>query len=264
MTGDMWPKGVRTHSDMRRFAHLIAGRNAYVEDLSKSKLPEIRQDTFLYVCRGGCAGGTPLGGLQNCVPDMMEELTQHAVAMNNVQKPQNAYETGGVDGDSWYDSAQLSKSRCTCKINFGGENRSSTRKNLNPDCQRWRTGKVFEAGFMGALQQNSDQPGVGDNIYMNKAFHVLLNRNRHDSNHRIGSHHDECRDSYVPEDPITALSYGATGVLLIRAKGNRGTVKVLVSRPGDVYICGGAFQQIFEHAVLACHSGAPSLRHAEV
>ena len=35
MTGDMWPKGVRTHSDMRRFAHLIAGRNAYVEDLSK-------------------------------------------------------------------------------------------------------------------------------------------------------------------------------------------------------------------------------------
>lgn len=249
MSGDMWPKGVRTHSDMRCFAKLIVGPNAAVSDLSQSKLPEIRKDTFLYVCPGGCAEGTPLGVLANCVPDMMDDLRQHAIAMNNSQRPQNAYETGGVDGDSWYDSAQLSKSRCTCKINFGGESRSSTRKNLNPDCQRWRTGKVFEAGFMGALQQNSDQSGVGDNIYMNKAFHVLLNRNRHDSNHRIGWHHDECADSYVPEDPITALSWGATGVLLIRAKENRETVKVLVSRPGDVYICGGAFQQIFEHAV---------------
>ena len=250
MTGDMWPKGVRTHSDMRRFAHLIAGRNAYVEDLSKSKLPEIRQDTFLYVCRGGCARGTPLGGLQNCVPDMMEELRQHAVAMNNVQKPQNAYETGAVESDSWYDSAQLSKSRCTCKINFGGEGRSSTRRNLNPDCQRWRTGKVFEDRFMGALQENSGHRQVGDNIYLNKAFHVLLNRNRHDVNHRIGWHHDECEGSYVPEDPITGLSWSATGVLLIKSKDKQNpTVRVLVSEPGDVYICGGAFQQSFEHAV---------------
>ena len=250
MTGDMWPKGVRTHSDMRRFAHLIAGRNAYVEDLSQSKLPEIRQDTFLYVCRGGCARGTPLGGLQNCVPDMMEELRQHAVAMNNVQKPQNAYETGAVESDSWYDSAQLSKSRCTCKINFGGEGRSSTRRNLNPDCQRWRTGKVFEDRFMGALQENSGHRQVGDNIYLNKAFHVLLNRNRHDVNHRIGWHHDECEGSYVPEDPITGLSWSATGVLLIKSKDKQNpTVRVLVTEPGDVYICGGAFQQSFEHAV---------------
>ena len=250
MSGNTWPKGVRTHSDMRCFSKLMLGPTAVVSDLSRSKLPEIRQDTFLYVCRGGCAAGTRLGDLANCVPEMMDELRQHAIANNNLQRPQNAYETGAVVSDSWYDSAQLSKSRCTCKINFGGEGRSSTRRNLNPDCQRWRTGKVFEACFMDVLQRNSLQSGVGDNIYLNKAFHVLLNRNRHEANHRIGWHHDECESSYVPEDPITALSWGATGVLLIKSKDKQNaTVTVLVSKPGDVYICGGAFQQSFEHRV---------------
>ena len=46
------------------------------------------------------------------------------------------------------------------------------------------------------------------------------------------------------------MSWGATGVLLIKSKDKLNqVVKVLVSRPGDVYMCGGLFQQRLEHAV---------------
>ena len=247
---NMWPKGVRTRKDMLCFARLIVGQEASVEDYG-ARLPMDMQDTFLFVSRGGCAQGTLLAELANCVPNMMEELTQHAVNNGNSQKPEVAYQTGADTDtkDSWYDSAQLSRSRCTCKINFGGQGKAKTRKYLNPDCQQWETGKHFESVLLDVLQKNSLQKTVGDNVYMGKAFHVLLNRIRHSTNHRIGYHADNA-STYVPEDPITALSWGATGVLLVTASDKKNPVeKVLVSMPGDVYICGGMFQTKLLHAV---------------
>ena len=205
----------------------------------------------MFVSRGGCEQGTRLGELANCVPDIMEELTRYAEANGNTARPAVAYQSGGESDihDSWYDSAQLSRSCCTCKINFGGEGRSSIRKSLNPDCRQWTTGRRFESVFLNALQENSLQPDVGSNVYMRKAFHVLLNRTSHSANQRIGWHSDVAC-TYVSEDPITAFSWGATGVLLIKSKDKRNqVVKVLVSRPGDVYMCGGLFQQRLEHAV---------------
>ena len=178
---NMWPHGVRTNEDMQRFSRLIVGEQACLEDYSQVRLPEDRSDIFLFVSRGGCAPGTVLAALADCVPSMMDELVQYAVNRGNSGKPQVAYETGAeaLASDSWYDSAQLSRSHCICKINFGGEGKSNTRKFVNPDCQQWSTGKRFESVFLGALQQNSLQPGVGQNVYMHKAFHALLNRNRH-------------------------------------------------------------------------------------
>ena len=247
---NMWPKGVRTKEDMHRFARLIVGPEASLEDYGR-RLPGDMQDTFLLVSRDGCGQGTLLAELANCVPDMMEELTRHAVNNGNSQKPEVSYQTGAesLDSDFWYDSAQLSRSRCTCKINFGGQGNSKTRKFLNPDCQQWKTGKHFESVLLGALQKNSSQEIVRDNVYMRKAFHVLLNRIRHSANHRMGYHADD-GSTYVPEDPITALNWGATGVLLIKSndKGNS-EEKVLVSRHGDVYMCGGLFQTKLVHAV---------------
>ena len=250
MTCDMWPNGVRTSTDMTRFARLIVGPLADLVNVSNTKLPETMDDCFLYVSRGGCGPGTRLAPLESCVPDMMDELRLHAQVNNNFYNPEVAYQTGDAGKESWYESAQLSRSRCTCKINFGGEGKSKTRQNLNPDCQTWATGRYFEEQFLSALQQNSGQSSVGNNnVYMSKAFHVLLNRNKHSDNHRIAFHSDDSR-SYVADDPITGMSWGATGVLLIMTKerGNK-TVKVLVSRPGDVYICGGNFQQKLLHAV---------------
>ena len=245
----MWPNGVRTNEDMYRFARLIVGPQALLEDYSETRLPEHRHDTFLYVSRGGCGDGMPLAALRACVPDMMTELEAFASERFRVGRPQVAYQVGSEWHDTWYDLAQLSKSNCTCKMNLGGEGSAKIRRSLKPDCQAWATGRFFEAAFMTALQQNSEQPGVGRSVYMSKAFHALLNRQRHSANHCIGWHHDDgC--SYGPEDPITGMSWGATGVLLIKSQDKANpVVKVLVTLPGDVYILGGQFQQKFQHAV---------------
>ena len=80
---NIWPNGVRTNEDMNRFARLIVGPTASLEDYSQSGLPEDREDIFLFVSRGGCEQGTRLAELANCVPDMMEELVRHAVANGN-------------------------------------------------------------------------------------------------------------------------------------------------------------------------------------
>ena len=90
---NMWPKGVRTKEDMHRFARLIVGPEASLEDYGR-RLPGDMQDTFLLVSRDGCGQGTLLAELANCVPDMMEELTRHAVNNGNSQKPEVAYQTG--------------------------------------------------------------------------------------------------------------------------------------------------------------------------
>ena len=136
---NMWPNGVRTLDDMNRFGRLIVGPTASLENYSYRLPVADMQDTFLVVSRGGCAPGTLLADLEKCVPDMMAELTRYAQERGNSHRPEVTYQTGAdtATNDSWYDTAQLSRSLCTCKINFGGEGQAKTRKKLNPDCQRW-------------------------------------------------------------------------------------------------------------------------------
>ena len=104
----------------------------------------------------------------------------------------------------------------------------------------------MESVLLETIQQNSNQAGASDNAYLEKTFHATLNRYRHSEYHRIAWH------SVIPSysyDPITTFNWGATGVLLMRSKRRGATVeKVLVILPGDAYICGGMFQQNFEHS----------------
>ena len=251
---NMWPSGVKSLEDMQRFSRMFLG-DQVIEDYG-DRMPETRPDCWLFVCRGGCKEGTPLAELADCVTGIMEDVEQDARDRNNWSTPESAYQTGASNGDSWYDSAQLSRRYCICKLNFGGEGSGRTRKNLSPDCQKYPSGIKFESVLMAALKKNSELPDVGANNYLDKAFHALLNRNRHQEQHRIGWHSDKFPGSYVNEDPITSLSWQATGVLLMAQKPKKGQVptsgsdiKVLVSLHGDVYIAGGMFQECFVHSV---------------
>ena len=55
---NMWPNGVRTLDDMRRFGQLIVGPTASLENYCHRLPVADMQDTFLVVSRGGCAQGT--------------------------------------------------------------------------------------------------------------------------------------------------------------------------------------------------------------
>ena len=120
------------------------------------------------------------------------------------------------------------------------------RRLINHSCQQWVAGRHFESVLLETMQQNSNQAGAGDNAYLRKTFHAMLNRYRDSEYHRIGWHSDIATFEH---DPITTFNWGATAVLLIRSKRRGATVeKVLVIFPGDAYICGGAFQANFDHA----------------
>ena len=243
---NMWPHGVRTQQDMYTFCRMMFGEHADLQDYS-NRLPQTRPHCFLFVSRGGCAPGSSLGRLADCVPDMMEELTRNASTEWRYMRYVNSragYATGAAWTDSWFESAQLSRSPCTCTFTFGGEGTSRLRRLINPSCQQWAAGRHFESVFLETIQQNSNQAGAGDNRYLCKTFHAMLNRYRHLANHRIGWHSEVMTFSW---DPITTLNWGATGVLLMRPKCRGATVeKVLVILPGDAYIRGGDFQQHFE------------------
>ena len=243
---NMWPDGVRTQQDMFRFGRMMLGEHADLQDYSNWRLPEARQDCFLFVSRGGCASGSSLGRLADCVPDLMEELFQHALNHGQHGNAQVAFATGAAHVDSYWHCAQLTRSPCTCTFTFGGEGRSRLRRFINHSCQQWVAGRHFESVLLETMQQNSNQAGAGDNAYLRKTFHAMLNRYRDSEYHRIGWHSDILTIRY---DPITTFHWGATGVLLMRSKRRGATVeKVLVILPGDAYICGGAFQANFDHA----------------
>ena len=117
--------------------------------------------------------------------------------------------------DSWYDHAQLSKSSCTCRLNFGGEGRGRTRKNQPVDCQGLEAGRKYEEVLMHAMRRNKQADQARVPVYFDKAFHALLNDTDHRKCHRIAAHSDKFLGSYVSQDPITSFSWGCTGVLVL-------------------------------------------------
>ena len=209
-----------------------------------NRMPSPRQDCFLFFIKGGCGDGTLLSGLRECVPDLMAELRSLA------QNPDVAVRTGSITGESWYDHGQLSKSSCTCRLNFGGEKGSKTRKNQVVDCAGLAAGRKFETVLMQATRCNYPVPPARAPVYFDKAFHALLNDTDHRKCHRIAFHSDKFPGSYVSQDPITSFSWGCTGVLVLRpAPKTQGQTHLIVTRHGDVSIMGGEFQLHFEHAV---------------
>ena len=262
----LWPAGVRSKSDMWLFCEMMVGAEAMKSCLDyQVRMPSPRPDCLLYFIPGGCSDDTPLYGLRACVPELMSELKQLAVDKGNYQTPELAVRTGAINGDSWYDHGQLSRSRCTCRINFGGEGKSKTSTRTQPvDCQSLSSGRKYEEVLLSAMRRNRRTDQAQAPVYFDKAFHSLLNDTDHRKLHRIGYHSDKFAGSYVPEDPITSFSWGCTGVLVLRpAPKTQGQTHLIVTRHGDVSIMGGEFQLHFEHAVppvsewsalLAAHS----------
>ena len=239
----MWPAGVNSKPDMDHFCRMMVGPDLGALDYD-NRMPSPRQDCFLFFIKGGCVDGTLLYGLRDCVPDLMAELRSLA------QNPDVAVRTGSITGESWYDHGQLSKSSCTCRLNFGGEKGSKTRKNQVVDCAGLAAGRKFEAVLMKAIRRNYPADPARAPVYFDKAFHALLNDTDHRKCHRIAFHSDQFPGSYVAQDPITSFSWGCTGVLVLRpAPRTKGQTHLIVTRHGDVSIMGGEFQQYFEHAV---------------
>ncbi len=241
----MWPDGVSSNLDMRFFCQMMVGEAKMNSAFDiHERMPSARPDCFLTFIPGGCGDCTSLAVLRACVPDLMAELKSKA------HDPSVAVRTGAVNADSWYDHGQLSKSNCTCRLNFGGEGRVRTRKTQIVDCQGLAAGRKFEAGLMHAIRANNQADQERDPVYFDKAFHALLNDNDHRKLHRIAAHSDKFLGSYVSQDPITSLSWGCAGVhVLSPAAKKPGVTHLIVSRHGDVTVMGGEFQQHFLHAV---------------
>ena len=72
---DLWPHGVASKSDMKKFTVMMCGQGSEVIDYS-SRLPFPSADSFFFFVPGGCAEGTPLAHLQPCVPELVAELKE--------------------------------------------------------------------------------------------------------------------------------------------------------------------------------------------
>jgi hypothetical protein len=210
-------------------------------------------DGHLVFIRGGCGDHTKLIGLQECIPELMEELRARAVTAGNQWNADIAVSIGALTGASCYESGQLSKSLCECRIIFGGEAAGKTSSKFQPvDCQLLDAGQKNQNVLMDAFDHHLRGYQGKPVVYTEKAFHAVCNNNDHKKRHRIDFHSDKMPGSYVPHDPITSMSWGCTGVLVIRVSGKQRDAEnthIIVAMHGDIVIMAGRFQERFEHSV---------------
>ena len=159
---------------------------------------------------------------------------------------------GGSQYASYYESGQLSSSRCNCRINFGGEGKNGAKAHVVVDCQQLQTESIYEEILLRVMKDNS-QNMVPQPAYLRKAFHALLNDDKLAKGHRIDAHSDAC-SSYVDADPITSLSWGCVGILVLHPAGKTaGRRHMIVQRDGDMSIMGGRFQKQYLPGVQTRH-----------
>jgi hypothetical protein len=118
------------------------------------------------------------------------------------------------------------------------------------NCDGSGSGRAFEVVLVDAMRRNCPVGPEQAPVYFDKAFHAVLNDNDHVLGHRIDFHNDHVAGAYSSYDPITSLSWGCTGVLVLKpAAKTQGAEHLIVTRHGDVSIMGGEFQKHFLHAV---------------
>ena len=152
-------------------------------------------------------------------------------------------------------SVQLAKSRCNCRVEFGGES-SNTKKQIPRDCSRLDNGRLYEEHLLGILEKNdaamrAANPNSPKPVYLSKAFHALLNTYDLARNHAIEAHQD-VSNKYSYIDPISSMSWGRTGVLVLSPSPKNkhaGQCRLIVQQDGDVNVMCGKFQEHFFHAV---------------
>ena len=90
-------------------------------------------------------------------------------------------------------------------------------------------------------------------VYLSKAFHALCNRYDTALYHAIDAHSDAVAMRYSWRDPISSLSWGRTGVLLLhparKKQGYQGSLHLVVQEDGDVNVMCGKFQERYLHSV---------------
>ena len=151
----------------------------------------------------------------------------------------------------YYETSQLSKKRCGCRISFGGD---SDHNKVPVDSQQWLAGTSYEKVLMDVIRQDQLENQL-ETVYAQKAYHALLNAHQHKLLNGIDLHGDAPPGStYVPSDPITSCSWGRAGVLVLSVAPKTGFKTVtkktmLLALDGDVVIMGGDFQRRFHHEV---------------
>ena len=247
---NLWPAGVATSADMYKFCRMMVGKSAEIVDYG-DRLPYPTEDSFCFFIPGGCAAGTLLHGLRDCVPAMLLEIESKEIRRGNSSNPSKAYAVRDKTTKKvFYETSQLSSKRCGCRTAFGGD---SGHNGVSVDSQQWVAGTMYENVLMEVIRQNT--VNQLETVYALKAFHALLNVNHHKQVHGIDAHSDvQPGSTYVPTDPITSCSWGRPGVLVLSVAPNTGHKYVtkqtmLVARDGDVTIMGGDFQRRFRHEV---------------
>ena len=252
---DMWPEGVVTREDGIKFCQLLCGKKAKIYDY-RDRLPFESNDSWLFFIRGGCKEGTPLFALKHCIPAINQEVEQYAInKVGNNHNPEMAFIVGKNLATSYYYSVQLAKSRCNCRVDFGGEG-SNTKKQIPRDCSRLDNGRIYEERLLEILEKNdaamrAKNPNSPKPAYLSKAFHALLNTYDLARGHAIEAHQDVSKNySYI--DPISSMSWGRTGVLVLSPSPKNkhaGQSRLIVQQDGDVNVMCGKFQENFFHAV---------------
>jgi hypothetical protein len=218
-----WPAGVSSKDCMTHFTRMMVGHEQMRSGALDycSRMPSVRNECFLYFIKGGCADGTLLSGLRACVPGLMAELRGQAL------HPEAAVRTGDIKGESWQNHGQLSQ----------------TRRNQSVNCCGLEAGREIESVLRDAMRRNHPVSSAPAPVYFDKQFDVLWNDT---VGHRIAFHSDHVTGSYSSHDPITTLSWGCTGVLVLKPSGrNRSDQHLIVTRHGDVCIMGGEFRKYF-------------------
>ncbi len=224
-----WPAGVSSKDCMTHFTRMMVGHEQMTSGAldHSNRMPSVRNECFLYFIKGGCADGTLLSGLRACVPGFMAELRGQAL------HPEATVRTGDIKGESWHNHGQLSK----------------TRRDQSVNCCGLEAGREIESVLRDAMRRNYPVSSAEAPVYFDKQFHVLWNDTDHDLGHRTAFHIDHVPGSYSSHDPITTLSWGCTGVLVLKPSGrNRCDQHLIVTRHGDVFIMGGEFRKYFLRA----------------
>jgi hypothetical protein len=247
----LWPNGVGCKEDMISFCQMLVGMSLMRQCFDySSRMPSPRQDCFLAFIRGGCTDNTPLFGLRDCVPEVMAELKAGCLGTERFC-PDSSVSTGVIYGGSLFEPAQISKSSCSCCINFGAEGDWNTHRQCDHvDFQSCKSGLKYEGVLMAALHGNRRSDQLQDLVYLTKAVRAFVSVTDPRNRHCIAFHSHKFGGSYVSTDPITSLSWGRTGVLVLRPKFKKaqGRTHLIVQMHGDITIMAGEFQQFFQHA----------------
>ena len=240
--------GVTSLSDAEKFARLICGPHTKIQNYA-ARLPHVTEESFLLFVKGGCKQGR-LSEIERCIENLLDQVKDSETKRGNIQNPgRGIFVKGGNPKTVYYHSAQLTAKECTCRVVFGADTKQS---HITTSCSQWEAGEQFESILDSVLTKNSyaicEEIHGSQPVWLQKAWHAVMNFNNHRENHGIDYHVDYSA-TYHPEDPIVSFSFGHGGVLTLRSLSGKKKETMLFQEDGDVLIMAGRFQEEFQHGV---------------